>query len=268
MEPAGNSHNRLGPWLGLVLLAAVMSWGCAANQPGGQLAHGPGQAPSGHGVGFLSDYQKLRPVAGLQGAQSWRQEGTDWGKYDKVLIERMRVFIKEEGPRKGVDPTDLKMLTDYFHEALAKEVAKSATLVDKPGTGVLRVRVAIVDLVPTMPAVSAVGTATPYGFAAELASGVATGRPVGSAPYLGKTGIQAQFLDGATGQVVAEFTDTEMGRKYVAELDKGVPNAAEQWANGYIHSFTTWGYAKDAFDRWAKWFRESFDHLRGAQAKT
>lgn len=260
---AGKTQSR--PWMALCLLLAFMAYGCAANQTGGQPPTGEEKSRAGQDLGFLSDYQKLRPVPGRGSAQSWRREGVDWGKYDKVLIERMLVFL-EDGNHKGVDPTDLKMLVDYFHQALVKEVGKSATLVDTPGPGVLRVRIAIVDLVSTSVASSVAGTVVPYAFAAELASGAATGRPAGSTPYLGKTGIQAQFLDGATGQVVGEFADTEFGRKYVAELEQGVPNAAEKWANGYFQSFTTWGYAKEAFDLWAKWLRQGLDDLRSPKA--
>lgn len=253
---------------GLALLVAGLLSGCAAGQSGDTAAQGAGK-PAVKGVdqsvGFLSDYARLKPLPGQHQAKAWRQDGVNWAQYDKVLIERIQVFLKNEGQRKGVDPTDLKTLIDYFYAALTREVGQAATLVDKPGPGVLRVRIAIVDLVPTSAAASAVGTCIPYAFAAELASGPADGLPAGSTPYLGHTGIQAQFLDGASGRVVAEFADTEVGRKYVAELDKGVGNAAEQWASGYFSSFTTWGYAKNAFDKWAKLLRERLDELRGTK---
>lgn len=267
MHSSQRSRVRVGMGRGLALLLALFLAGCAAGQNGGTSAEGHGKLDVDHAVGFLSDYGRLKPIDGQKGAKAWRLEGADWSKYDKVLIERIQVFLKDEGQRKGIDPTDLKMLVDYFYAALMKEVGSSAATTTEPGPGVLRVRIAIVDLVPTSATTSAVATCVPYAFAAELASGPADGLPAGSTPYLGKTGIQAQFLDGASGQVVAEFADTEVGRKYVAELDKGVSNAAGQWASGYFHSFTTWGYAKDAFDKWAKLLRERFDQLRGAKPR-
>ena len=259
-------QTRPRPGWCLTLLLALLLCGCAAGQTGGPTPDKAQPPDNAMTHGFLSDYGRLKPMDGQKGATAWRREGVNWSRYDKVLIERMQVFLKQEGTPKGIDPTDLKALVDYFCAALAKEVQKSATLVNEPGPGVLRVRIAIVDLVPTVALASAVGTAVPYAFAAELASGVASGRPAGSTPYLGKTGIQAQFLDGVSGQVVAEFSDSDVGRKYVADLSQGVPNAAEHWANGYFHSFTTWGYARDAFDKWAKLLRERFDQLRGIKA--
>lgn len=72
-----------------------------------------------------------------------------------------------------------------------------------------------------------------------MASGVATGRPAGSTPYLGETGIEAQFIDGNSGEIVADYTDTQVGHKYIVELEEGVADAATKWADGYFSPFTT-----------------------------
>jgi hypothetical protein len=203
----------------------------------------------------------------MEGAKEWLSPGVDWKKYNKVLIERIKVFLKQEGERKPIDPTDLKILVDYFYGALVKEFEPVVEIVEKEGPGVLRVRIAIVDLMPTEAYRSAIGTAVPYGFTAEFVSGPATGRPVGSMPYLGQTGIETQVIDGGSGLVVAEFSDLRIGRKYGADLAKNAPDLAQKWATGYLDSFTTWGYAKEAFKMWASLFREHFDKLRAASGK-
>jgi hypothetical protein len=63
---------------------------------------------------------------------------------------------------------------------------------------------------------------------------------------------------------VAECADTEIGRKYAADLNAGATGAAEAWVNGYLESFKQWSYAKDAFDKWAAVFAQRFAALRGA----
>ena len=218
-------------------------------------------------IKFLSDYERLKPVEDMEGAEAWRVAGVDWKKFNKVLIERIKVFLTDEGERKPIDPTDLKMLIDYFYRALVKELEPVVEIVEKEGPGVLRIRIAIVDLVPTEAYRSVIGTAVPYGFTAEYASGPATGRPAGSTPYLGKTGIEAQFIDGGSKKVIAEFSDLRVGKKYGADLAKSAPDAAMKWATGYLDSFTTWGYAKEAFKMWAARLRERFDELRSANKK-
>jgi hypothetical protein len=72
-----------------------------------------------------------------------------------------------------------------------------------------------------------------------------------------------QFRDGATGTVVAECRDTEIGRKYAADLDDGGDNVAQTWANGYLNSFQSWAYAKNAFDKWSTLTAKRVAELRG-----
>ena len=154
------------------------------------------------------------------------------------------------------------MLIDYFHGDLVKAIQSEAKVVNAAGPGVLRVRIALTELVPTNTAASLAGTAIPYGFVAEIGSGAATGRPVGSTPYLGQTGMEVRFIDGVSGQSVAECADREIGRKYAADLDAGAAGAAENWVNGYIDSFAQWSYAKTAFDKWSEEFARRFAALR------
>ena len=136
-------------------------------------------------------------------------------------------------------------------------------VVTTAGPGVLVMRTALTDLVPTDSARSLLGTAVPYGFVAEAGSGVAAGRPAGSTPYLGQTGIELQFADGATGAILGECADTQVGRKYAADLDRGVGNAAQTWASGYLGSFQAWSYAKEAFDKWSVQIAQRIAMLRG-----
>ncbi|MFO1206823.1 MAG: DUF3313 domain-containing protein [Burkholderiales bacterium] len=221
-------------------------------------------------TGFLTDYAALRPVPGGGGVECWRGPNVDLKLYNKILIERIQVMLKPGTEGKGVDPTDLKMLVDYFHNALVKALTPQMQVVDQPGPGVLRMRIALTDLVPTGVDESLLGTAVPYGFVAEEASGVATGLPAGSTPYLGETGIEVQFRDGVTGKILGECRDTEVGRKYAAAMNASVTGAAQTWASGYLNSFTSWSYAKDAFDKWAAITAKRLAILRGvapAQSK-
>jgi len=192
----------------------------------------------------------------------WRDANVSWKSYDKVLIECIQVYLAPGGAQKPVDPSDLKTLLDYFHSALVKDLQPDVQIVSTTGPGVLRVRIALTSLVPTNAVDSLVGTAVPYGFVGEIASGAATGRPVGSTPYLGQTGMEAQFRDGASGKVVAECADTEIGRKYAADLNQGIPNAAEKWVGGYLDSFTSWSYAQNAFNKWAAVLAQRLRALR------
>ena len=97
---------------------------------------------------------------------------------------------------------------------------------------------------------------------------MATGRPAGSTPYLGETGMEMQFRDGASGTILGECRDTEIGRKYAADLNSSATGAAQTWASGYLNSFQSWSYAKDAFDKWAAMTAKRFAQLRGVAPST
>ena len=213
-------------------------------------------------VGFLTDYAKLRPMPGGGGLLCWRTPGVNWSQYNKVMFERIQVYLASGTPARPIDPTDLKTLIDYFHSDLVAAIQPMAQVVNTAGPGVLRVRFALTNLVPTNTTASLVGSAAPYGFVAEIGSGAADGKPAGSTPYLGQTGMEVQFRDGASGAVVAECADTEIGVKYAADMNAGVTGAAETWVNGYMDSFKQWTYAKNAFDKWSVEFAQRFAALR------
>jgi hypothetical protein len=213
-------------------------------------------------VGILTDYSRLAAMPGGGGMLCWRAQGVDWKAYDKIMLERIQVFLDPASDARPIDPTDLKMLIDYFHDAVVRDLSPRMQFVKQTGPGVLRVRFALTSLVPTNTVASLAGTAAPYGFVAEIGSGAATGRPVGSTPYLGRTGMEVQFRDGASGRIVAECADTEIGLKYAADLNQGASGAAEAWVNGYVDSFTSWSYAKDAFDKWAAAFAQRLRELQ------
>lgn len=218
--------------------------------------------------GFLSDYAQLKanPLAG--GIECWRDPRLDAARFDKVMVSRIVVsLVPPKGDKAGepamIDPNDLKTLTDYFHDSLVKALKPQIQVVDKAGPGVVVIRIALTDLMPTAVTNSVAGTLIPYAFVAEAGSGVATGRPAGSTPYMGETGMEMQFRDGGNGKIIAECRDTQIGRKYAADVDASAVGAAQTWASGYMNSFQSWSYAKNAFDKWSLLVAKRFTELRG-----
>ena len=63
--------------------------------------------------GFLSDYSKLKPEGGDSEAYKYRDPKADVAKYNKLMIDRIKVYLKDDAKSKENDPTELKELTDY-----------------------------------------------------------------------------------------------------------------------------------------------------------
>ncbi|WP_139558882.1 DUF3313 domain-containing protein [Methylotetracoccus oryzae] len=256
----------------ILLSNAIALSGCQTYQA----VMGPGTAitvtePSHYTrSGFLSDYSRLKPSAAVEGIECWRDMAVDLKAFDNVMVSSIVVSLAASKPTGGnqtIDPTDLKALTDYFHHSLVTALAPQMPVVDVAGPKVLVMKIALTDLVPTGVMLSMAGTLTPYGFVAEAGSGVATGRPVGSTPYLGEAGMEIQFRDGASGAVIGECRDTEIGRKFATDVNSGAVGSAQTWASGYLNSFQQWTYAKNAFDKWSSLLAKRLAALRGIQPK-
>ncbi len=260
------SFNRLGFSLTLAMTALLS--GCASDQSSlGKGATITASDPARMtNSGFLSDYARLKPTKWGEGIECWSEPGLNASNYNKVLVSRIVVSLapsKDKNKEITIDPSDLKTLTDYFHDALVKSLKPQMQIVDKAGPGVVVMRIALTDLVPTQVQDSIAGTLIPYAFVVEASSGSATGRPAGSTPYLGETGMEMQFRDGVSGAVLAECRDTEIGRKYAADMNSGVVGAAQTWATGYLNSFQQWSYAKNAFDKWSVLIAQRMAEMRG-----
>ena len=212
---------------------------------------------------FLTHADQLQPVPGIDGAYRWIDPKFSMAQYHKILLERIQVQPASDAEYKAVDPAQLKALVDYFQQAIVKALGDAYPVVTQPGPGVLRVKITLVDLVPTKPEMSVVALVVPFATIPDLASGAAAGGPAGSAPYLGRTGIAVQFIDSQTNRVIAEYADTQVGRKYVVDTSQGVGGAVSTGLSEYTKSFSTWAYAQQAFDGWAQQFRAYLDKVHG-----
>lgn len=241
----------------LAAAAAVLLAGCATptgTQPGAA-------APSPSYRQILSQPDRLQPVPGETSAMRWFDPNANFKQYDKILIERIRVSLDAESS--SVDPNDLKALTDYFQGSLIKALQPPYAIVDQAGPGVLRLRITVLDLVATKPEVSVVVLLVPYSTIPDMMSSAASGRPAGSAPYLGKTGMAVEFIDGATNNLVGEYADTQYGRKYAVNTTGSMSTAVSGGVTNYLDSYQTWAYAQQAFDGWSQFFRQRLDQMSG-----
>jgi hypothetical protein len=204
--------------------------------------------------GFLSesDYAQLKPEAEGSKVEKYINPQADLKKYDKFIIERIIVYLKNDADYKGIDPDAVKAMTDYFHEALVRELGSDYAVVTEPGPDVLRLKIAITDLVPTKTGMTVIMLVTPYATVADLAAGAASRGGAGSPPYLGHAAIEVAGIDSETLQTVFAYVEERYGKKYDAENP-----------GSYFKAYTEWGYVKQAFDYWAKKLRTRLDEIHG-----
>lgn len=206
--------------------------------------------------GFLSDYSGIKPEGGDSQAYLYRNPNVNIKKYNKILVERIKIFVKQDAEYQGVDPAELKELVDYFHQAIVKAVGGAYPVVNAPGPDVLRLRIAVTDLVPNKPEASVISLVVPFMWVGEAGAGVAEGK-AGSTPFLGEATVELEALDSQTHTRVASYIERYTGKKY--NWTEGV----EKGVSSYMKAYSTWDYTKEAFDRWAQLIRARMDAVHG-----
>ena len=162
----------------------------------------------------------------------WGDSNKTLRAYDKIMLDPVCMYATATNSHLArVSEADRQILVNYFDAALRRDIAPDFTLVDKPGPGVLRMRVAITEARGAHVLLDTFSTVYPIGLAVSAARALATG--VHSA--VGTVGIEGEVLDAQTGQRLFAAVDARVGRKFTGKFDK----------------FKKWRTAMDAFDYWA-----------------
>jgi hypothetical protein len=196
--------------------------------------------------GFLQDYSGFAPDPDGSGALLYKKPGMDLSKYTKVMIDPVVIWYSPEAEYQGIYPEEIKELADYFREEGITALKDAYPVVDEPGPGVLRIRTAMTDVVPTR---SVVVTTSP----GELRHQ----RPFPTAdPESGRT----HLIILGQAAIEAEFLDSETNERQAAYIDRSVRGTQPDGQRG-----NSWGAVKDAFRQWAKKLRQRLDEAHGKQ---
>jgi hypothetical protein len=189
--------------------------------------------------GFLGDYSKLQagPEGGID--QRYIKEGVDFKKYNKIMLDQVRFYFKNDAADKGIDADEMKELSDTFSRAMIDALGSAYPLVAKPGPNVMRLRVAITDIELPNRAINAVSTVLPVGLAISTIKSGVTGKGTGC----GEVSMEFEALDSNSNQVIAEGVDRRSG--------------------GKLDSMSKFGTAEEAFKFWAGRFRTWLDGVHG-----
>lgn len=154
-------------------------------------------------------YGDAVPALPLQGLEQRRlsgmdtyqvRPGTDFAKYDRVLIEPVQLSVTRRREDLALLERDSKHAREYFEQKLKDAFGSRAVMAPagQPGPGVLRLAVLLTEFVPNSPAFPE----RQDGFGGIIH------RTVG----VGAAAFQAVLTDAATGQVVAVIADSDTGQ--------------------------------------------------------
>lgn len=227
-------NNKL-KFAGIALTVALMA-GCAGNS-----AFQSSSAPQFSG--FLADYSKLKPVAGIDGTLRYIDTSANLRPYNKVMIDPVQIFTNPNPEYKGLQPDALKRMSDAFQNAFVGALVGGYQVVNKPGPDVMRVRLAITGIQPTKPDLGATDF-IPIKAIFNVARSAA-----GEAPQVAEISAEIEVLD-PNGKVIGAAVSTRKGDKTVPQGEK-----------------ITWKDLQAIVDVWAKNMRQHLDQARGYAAK-
>jgi len=197
--------------------------------------------------GFLGDparYDLLKPGPKDGARLRWLKEGVDIKKYNKFMVDSVIFYLADSSEYKGIDPQEMKELADSFNRELVAAFKDKWPIVAEPGPDVVRIRIAITNIRPSKPGVSAVTSIIPIGLGVSLVKKGATGGWSGS----GETGIELMTMDSMTDEVIAMAVDRRN-----AEFEQ---------------RFSKWGSANDAFKFWSEKIVSFIDDAHGIKRES
>ena len=157
--------------------------------------------------GFLTDYSKLKPIDGSNAMlYSAPNAYTDFKNYKAVMIDQPEFVIADDSKYKGVKPDDAKAVADALRAQLSDTVTKGGRLfvVDKPGPGILYVRMAATNIHLKKKKRGLLGY-TPAGFV--VGGAVSAGQEMQKKIVLQDMNLEIEVQDSQTQKVLAAMVD-------------------------------------------------------------
>jgi xanthosine utilization system XapX-like protein len=213
--------NVLTPALAACLLVGLV--GCATTR----------QVKEDQQSGFLGDYSMLEKGEKGEANYIYIDTNANWSKYTKIWIKPVELW-KSDDPESRINKMDeetQKMLPQEAYNALYEGLTNNFQIVDQGGPDVLIVHAAITDGRPSKPVINFVSSVYLPLKVISFGKRLITGTDVG----VGVVFVEAEFLDGQTGQRVCAAMDARAGTKALRTKFN-----------------STWNDAKLAFEWWGQ----------------
>lgn len=197
--------------------------------------------PADHFLG--GDYAKLQAIPDLKGGLGWRSPDFKAADYTAMHVEPVILWHAEDMSKEsGLKPEELEALATYFHDVLTKVPdGQKLQLAAQPGPGIISVQAAVTEVETSSPVSNALSSVIPFGILISAGKQAATGQAIG----VGKCAVEVRFVDSVSGETLALFAETKVGKKYSAS------------------GFTKTGQTEEAMGEWAALLKERIDALWG-----
>jgi hypothetical protein len=191
------------------------------------VAPAPGSLASAAGLTPSLAASGLEEVRGASGMVLYVDRDADFSRYDSVLLDIV-VLWANPGAEKGVSIPDGRVVTGFLFETLATQLQPYLAIAERPGAGVLLLRVAI----------SETGTGLKPGSFVAATSAVPAARSAfgplseSSSAFLRNAYIEATATDWETNELRVASLTAISSLLATASGKELLPNALRDWSRG------------------------------------
>ncbi|MEJ2588580.1 MAG: DUF3313 domain-containing protein [Deltaproteobacteria bacterium] len=212
------------PWTIIALLTVFVAFSaCQAPKPVHDVT------PSG----FLGPDVVAKLTHGGPEGPAWIYNNPDakWASYDKMLLDPVTFWMAPGSKDQGISQAERQKLVDYFYRVIYNTMSKHVTMVSAPGSGVMRVRVALTKAEPSVVALDVISTVVPQAAVLSSLKDAITGKPA----FVGEAQVAVKVTDSVSGELLAAWVASRVGGKRLdaAQLSSwgDVEQAMRFWAD-------------------------------------
>ncbi len=182
--------------------------------------------------GFLGDYSQLKKGVGDEAQLIYVNPKTDFTKYNKLLMDPVKLYVSKKNSKLDkLSKEDQQRIVDFIYAAGRAQLTSRWIIVEQPGPGVMRLRVAVTDATGANVVRDTVSSILPIGIAISGLKYLATGANTA----VGSAGVECEGVDSVTGERLFAAVDSRVGRKVTGKFDKlekyrTVEDAFAYWA--------------------------------------
>ncbi|MCH6582748.1 MAG: DUF3313 domain-containing protein [Proteobacteria bacterium] len=196
--------------------------------------------------GFLSECKGFTPDPDRSGVFVYTASNFHPRNYSRFMFTPIEIWIDPDSEYKGVQPDQLKKITDHFLEVMTDALKDGYPIVDKPGPGVAIVRIALTNVYLKKKKWKA-RNFLPIG---AVSKGVQ--KAAGKNIALTTAHLEMEMLDSQSGERLKAGVDMQVGEKLREKIKKGKKRPE-----------TTWADVEKTLEFYAKRFRQRMDAARG-----
>ena len=162
--------------------------------------------------GFLRDYSSLQQTTDAEGRtiRTWVSPKFTPANYNAILLDPL-VFYPEPRPTEQVSAEELRKMLAYSNDALKRALSQRFRVVDRPGKGVVQVRIAFSGVALQREGLKPYQY-IPIALVATLAARAATG----GAPQRAFIVVESEATDSVTGELLGERVRVATGERLPA----------------------------------------------------